>query len=41
MNLPNFRQDLRTAREAIERDPPNFLLAGPLTGACIYCHGGR
>jgi hypothetical protein len=41
MNLPKFRRDLRFAREALERDPPNFLLAGPLTGACVYCHGGR
>jgi hypothetical protein len=41
MNLPNFRRDLRFAREAVEREPPNFLLAGPVTGACIYCHGGR
>ncbi len=41
MNLPSFRRDLRLAREAVEREPPNFLLAGPVTGACIYCHGGR
>ena len=41
MNLPAFRRDLKFAREAIEREPPNFLLAGPVTGACAYCHGGR
>jgi hypothetical protein len=41
MNLPNFRRDIKFAREAIEREPPNFLLAGPVTGACVYCHGGR
>ena len=41
MNLPSFRRDVRFAREAIEREPPNFLLAGPVTGACVYCHGGR
>jgi len=40
MNLANFRNDIRTAREAVEREPPNFLLAAPLTGACVYCHGG-
>lgn len=40
MNLPIFRRDLRFAREAIEREPPNFLLAGPVTGACANCHGG-
>ncbi|MBM2805701.1 MAG: hypothetical protein HW419_3594 [Deltaproteobacteria bacterium] len=41
MNLPSFRRDVKFAREAIEREPPNFLLAGPVTGACVYCHGGR
>ena len=41
MNLPRLRRDIRFAREAIEREPPNFLLAGPVTGACVYCHGGR
>ena len=41
MNLPRFRRDLEFAREAIEREPPNYLLAGPVSGACIYCHGRR
>ena len=41
MNLPSFRRDIKFARAAIEREPPNFLLAGPVTGACVYCHGGR
>ena len=41
MNLPSFLRDIAFAREAIEREPPNFLLAGPVTGACVYCHGGR
>jgi hypothetical protein len=41
MNLPRFRRDIRLAREAIEREPANFLLAGQVTGACVYCHGGR
>ena len=41
MNLPSFRRDLKFAREAIEREPPNYLLAGPVTGACANCHGGR
>jgi hypothetical protein len=39
MNLANFRNDIRIARAAVEREPPNFLLASPLTGACVYCHG--
>ena len=41
MNQARFRQDIRTAREAVERDPPNYLLVAPVTGACVYCHGGR
>jgi hypothetical protein len=41
MNLPSFRRDISFAREAIEREPPNFLIAGSVTGACVYCHGGR
>ena len=40
MNLANFRRDLKFARESVERGPPNFLLAAPLSGACVYCHGG-
>lgn len=39
MNLPRFRRDIKFAREAIERDPPNYLLAGHVSGACAYCHG--
>jgi hypothetical protein len=41
MNLAKFRQDIRLAREAIERDPANLVLAHSLTGACVYCHGVR
>jgi hypothetical protein len=40
-NLPTFRQDLRLAREAIEREPPNFMLAVLLRGACDKCHGSK
>ena len=41
MNLSSFRRDIRLAREVAEREPPNFMLASPLAGACVYCHGGR
>jgi hypothetical protein len=37
----NFLQDIRTAQEAVSRDPPNFLLAGAVSGACVYCHRSR
>jgi hypothetical protein len=40
-NLPRLRRDLKFAQEAIEREPPNFLPAGSVTGACVYCHSGR
>ena len=41
MNLPRLRRDIKLAVEAIEREPSNFLLAGQVTGACLYCHGAR
>jgi len=41
VNLPSFRRDLKFAREAVEKDPPNFLLASSVTAACANCHGGK
>jgi len=41
MNLPTFRRDVKFAREAIEREPPNYLLAATATGACVLCHGRK
>jgi hypothetical protein len=41
MNMPKFRHDIRLARDAVERTPPNYALAYSLPGACVYCHGGR
>ena len=41
MNLPTFRRNLKFAREAIEHEPPNYLLAAPVTGACVRCHGAE
>ena len=40
-NRSNFLRDIKVAEQAIRREPPNFLLASSVTGACIYCHGGR
>ena len=37
-NRPSFLQDIRTAQDAVSRDPPNFFLAGAVSGACAYCH---
>ena len=36
-NRSNLLRDIRTAHEAVNRDP-NFLLAGAVSGACAYCH---
>ena len=33
-----FRARLTAARQAAERDPPNYYLAGTVSGACRYCH---
>ena len=40
-NRSSLLQDIRTAQEAVSRDPPNFLLAGSVSGACAYCHPSR
>jgi len=41
MNLPKFARDIELARQAVERDPPNYALTYALTGACVYCHVSR
>jgi hypothetical protein len=40
-NRSTFLRDIRMAREGISYDPPNFLLASSVSGACAYCHGNR
>ena len=40
-NRSNFLRDIKLAGDSIRRDPPNFLLASSVTGACVYCHGSR
>jgi hypothetical protein len=40
-NRSSLLRDIRTAQEAVSRDPPNFLLAGAVSGACAYCHPSR
>jgi hypothetical protein len=37
-NVDAFRRDLRDAREAVEREPPSYFLAGSVSGACMHCH---
>jgi deoxyribodipyrimidine photolyase-like uncharacterized protein len=41
MNVPRFRTGLELTREAIESQPPKLLLAGSVSAACVYCHGGN
>ena len=36
--LRTLADDLRAARTAAEHDPPNYFLAGSVSGACLYCH---
>jgi hypothetical protein len=40
-NIEAFRSDLEQARLAAEASPPNFFLAGSVTGACLHCHRPR
>ena len=37
-NIDQFRYDVRAAREAVEAEPPNYDLAGRLSGSCLACH---
>jgi hypothetical protein len=38
-NLDKFRADIQAASRAVEHDPPNYLRAAAIPGACVYCHG--
>ena len=40
-NREKLLRDIRAAREAASREPPNFVIAGSISGACVYCHGNR
>lgn len=37
-NITTFRRNLALARDAVERTPPNYFLAGSIVGACGACH---
>jgi outer membrane murein-binding lipoprotein Lpp len=39
-NVEAFRSDLAAARREAARHPPNYFLAGRLSGACLRCHEG-
>lgn len=40
-NIGTFRTDVENARKAVESDPPNYYLAGRLSGSCLACHVKR
>jgi len=40
-NVDLLRQDIERARQAAERNPPNYFYAGAVSGACLYCHASR
>src|SRR5688572_30628264 len=40
-NRENLLRDIQSAQAAIRRDPPNFVLASSVSGACFYCHPHR
>jgi hypothetical protein len=37
-HLPRLREDVAMARTAASANPPSYVLAGAVAGACIYCH---
>jgi hypothetical protein len=34
-------RDIKSAQHAVRREPPSFLLASSVSGACAYCHPSR
>ena len=40
-NRSDFLRDIKIAGDSIRHDPPNFLLASSVTGACVSCHSNR
>ena len=37
-HLPQFLEDVAAARRGLEAHPPNYFMAGSISGSCIYCH---
>ena len=40
-HIPRLREDVALARSAAADHPPRYVLAGAVSGACIYCHEWR
>ncbi len=37
-HIDKFRSDVQKARQAVEREIPNYFLVGRLSGSCTACH---
>jgi hypothetical protein len=40
-NIDAFRNSIIEARKGLQQNPPNFYLAGSLSGYCLNCHSLR
>lgn len=40
-NIDDFKFAVQAARKAVETEPPNYYLAGQLSGQCLACHAKR
>lgn len=40
-NIDLFKDDVRDARKYVQGEPPNYYLAGQLSGSCMACHRRR
>lgn len=40
-NIDQFKYNVEAARKAVVAEPPNYYLAGRLSGSCIACHVRR
>ena len=39
-HLDAFLAEVNSARDSVVMEPPNYFLAGSITGACLACHNG-
>ena len=37
-NIDEFKDKIRSARKAVEQEPPSYYLVGRLSGGCLACH---
>jgi len=39
-NIDTLRADIAQAERSVAMEPPNYILAGAVSSACLYCHTG-